>query len=133
MRKVTKTKADTRAILADLLQSIQKTNELVVKFALAVENAAKEKPRPVPAAIPHGFPKEIMNIKEAAEYTGYSVAYIYQLTAQGEMPFCKPMGGKKGKLFFSRSELDIFMRRGKRDAGYERVEKAAAILNGETE
>jgi hypothetical protein len=63
MEKAMKTNGNAQAILIDMLQSIQKTNELVVKFALAMENAAAEKPLSVPAAVPLGIPKEIMNIR----------------------------------------------------------------------
>jgi excisionase family DNA binding protein len=127
-----KTNGNAQAILIDMLQSIQKTNELVVKFALAMENAAAEKPLSVPAAVPLGIPKEIMNIREAAEYCGYSESYMYQLVRERKVPFHKPTGGKKGKTIFKRCELDDFLSRGKHDAGYETAEKAAAILNGET-
>jgi hypothetical protein len=96
MKQAIKTEVDIRTILIDLLQSIQKTNELMVKFALVQKNAAK--------------------------YCGYSESYMYQFASRMEIPVHKPMG-KKGRLFFKRGELEDALSRGKQDIGYELTEK----------
>ncbi|GHT78553.1 hypothetical protein FACS1894130_05330 [Spirochaetia bacterium] len=71
-----------------------------------------------------------LGIKEAAELTGYSRGYIYQLIHWGKIPHHKPTG-LKGKVFFKKSELLDFIYSGKKSADYEVSEAAEAILNGD--
>lgn len=46
---------------------------------------------------------DFLNVHEAAQYLGFSVNYMYKLTAGHLIPFCHPTGRK---LIFRRSELD---------------------------
>lgn len=50
--------------------------------------------------------KEILNINDLSELTGYSKAQIYQFTHKRKIPFYKPLGGK---LFFKRKEITDFL------------------------
>jgi excisionase family DNA binding protein len=77
---------------------------------------------------PAWYFKEALDIKEAAEYTGFSVPGLYDLTYKKKVPFYKPSGKK---IYFKRSELDIFIFRNKCSADYELSERADAILNRE--
>ncbi|WP_375379294.1 helix-turn-helix domain-containing protein [Chryseobacterium luquanense] len=47
-----------------------------------------------------------MSIQDVAEYTGWQVSYLYQLTSKRIIPFYKP---RNGKLFFRRSEINEFL------------------------
>ena len=49
--------------------------------------------------------KEILNVDELAEYTGYSKNYIYQLVFKREIPHSKP----KGRLFFAKEKIDKWL------------------------
>ena len=50
--------------------------------------------------------KEIMTVKDFAEYTGYSVGYVYQLTHRKKVTFSKPFNGK---LFFKKNDVENFI------------------------
>ena len=50
--------------------------------------------------------KPILNIKEASEYTGFAVSYIYKLTSTQEIPHFKPRGKV---IYFRRDELDAWL------------------------
>ena len=50
--------------------------------------------------------KEILNFKEALEYTGFSKSYLYKLTSGQKLPCSKP-GGKL--LYFHRSDIDAYL------------------------
>jgi excisionase family DNA binding protein len=67
-----------------------------------------------------------LGIKEAAEFTGLSVAYIYKLCHLGRMPYYKPLGGR---VFFKGEDLESFIFRGRQSADYELREKADSVLN----
>jgi excisionase family DNA binding protein len=71
--------------------------------------------------------KEVLDVEEAAEYTGLSVGTLYGLTHRKRIPFYKPL---YKKLYFKRSELEAFIFRNKQSADYEIAEQADAILNG---
>jgi excisionase family DNA binding protein len=49
--------------------------------------------------------KPILDIEEAAMYTGYSVRGIYTLTSHKEIPHYK----RNGKLYFKKLELEAWM------------------------
>lgn len=66
---------------------------------------------------------ELLNIKEAAEFLKVSVAAIYTKVSRQEIPFSKP--GKR--LYFNRSELNEWVRLGKRRTITE-LAKTAEIL-----
>jgi excisionase family DNA binding protein len=76
--------------------------------------------------------KEILTIKEAAQYIGVSVGGIHQYIYNNKIPCYKPTG-VRGNVYFRKSELDDFMLRNKKYADYETAMKAEAILNGETQ
>ena len=54
---------------------------------------------------------DLLNHRQAAEYLGYTAAYLYQLTSKRQIPFCK--AGGKGKNIFRRSELDEWIENGR--------------------
>lgn len=66
-------------------------------------------------------------VEQAAEYTGFSTAYIYKLVHLKKIPHYKPEGGK---VLFAPDDLKNFVYRNRQAAGYEIQEQAAAILTG---
>ena len=54
--------------------------------------------------------KETLSIDEAAAFTGLAVSYLYKLTSTQEIPHYKPRGKM---LYFDRSELESWLRKGK--------------------
>ena len=50
--------------------------------------------------------KGIFDVEGLAEYTGFKVSYIYQLTHFNKLPHYKP-GGKK--IFFKKEEIDEWL------------------------
>jgi len=54
--------------------------------------------------------KSMLTMKEACEYTGYSTNTLYSLVKRKQISYSKPEG--KGKLFFTREDLDAYMRSG---------------------
>jgi excisionase family DNA binding protein len=120
--------SNIQELLKTTLLSVQKTNETIVSLVAALGKTSEISAPPAPVIIQQKPHKENMTISDAADYCGYSKSYLYQLIHRGEIPFHKPMGGR---IFFKRKELDDFIARGKRDAGYELQSKAAAVLNGE--
>ena len=56
--------------------------------------------------------KKYLSVREAAEYIGYSVGYIYKLVAINAIPCYAPNGGR---IIFNRVELDEWIKaKGKR-------------------
>ena len=53
---------------------------------------------------------DIIKVKEAAKELGYKVGYVYQLKAQGDIPY---MPTPKGGIRFSRKELRAWMQAGR--------------------
>lgn len=49
--------------------------------------------------------KPVLSITEAAEFTGFSISYLYQLTSQKLIPHYK----KSRKVFFRKSELEEWL------------------------
>ncbi len=47
--------------------------------------------------------KTYLSVREAAQYTGYSIGYIYRLVKDRAIPFHAPNGGR---IIFARVELD---------------------------
>jgi len=47
----------------------------------------------------------MLNYKQAAEYTGFSIDYLRYLKKRGKIPFIQPTG-KNGKVFFETVDLD---------------------------
>lgn len=52
--------------------------------------------------------KDILNVEELVEYTGYSKSYIYKLVHNSRIPYAKPEGGGN-KLFFERKKIDNWL------------------------
>ena len=50
--------------------------------------------------------KEVLNLRDAAEYSGLSKSHIYQLLTRKEIPYSKP-GGKT--VFIRKSDFDKFL------------------------
>jgi excisionase family DNA binding protein len=67
-----------------------------------------------------------LTIQQAAEFTGFSTAYIYKLVHLKKISCYKPEGGK---ILFSPDDLKAFVYRNRQAAGYEVQEQAEAILN----
>lgn len=50
--------------------------------------------------------KEVLTLKEVADYTGLSRSYLYKLTMRQEIPHYKPNGKQ---IYFNRLELDKWL------------------------
>jgi excisionase family DNA binding protein len=50
--------------------------------------------------------KNVLTMKEAAEYAGLSLSHLYKLTSAGKIPHSKPRGKK---IYFSLPELERFL------------------------
>lgn len=50
---------------------------------------------------------------EAAAYLGFKKTHLYNKCARKEIPYYKPSGGKRGKTYFLRSELDKWIASGR--------------------
>ncbi|MCF8401455.1 MAG: helix-turn-helix domain-containing protein [Bacteroidales bacterium] len=50
--------------------------------------------------------KDVLNFEEAAEFTGLSKSYLYQLTHKNLVPCYRPLGKQ---LRFSKAELEKWM------------------------
>lgn len=55
--------------------------------------------------------KTYLSVREAAEYMGYSVGYIYKLIANNALPHYAP---NKGRIMFKINELDEWISNGKK-------------------
>jgi prophage regulatory protein len=69
-----------------------------------------------------------MNVKQAAEFTGYSVTYLYKLIHAGKIPYYKPETTKSSRVFFSRKDLSDFIFRNRIRPDYEIQEEAEKML-----
>ena len=54
--------------------------------------------------------KNVLNINELSDYTGYSKSYIYKLTSRNAIPYFKPSGKS---VFFDRMEIDVWLLKNK--------------------
>lgn len=50
--------------------------------------------------------KEILNVEDLINYTGYKRSYIYKLVFHNILPYSKPNGKT---LFFEKSEIDAWL------------------------
>lgn len=73
------------------------------------------------------FSDKPLTVEQAADFTGYSKAYLYKLTHQKKIPCYKPEGGK---VLFSVDDLRAFCFRNRQQAEYELQDRAEAILTG---
>ncbi|MDV3794391.1 DNA-binding protein [Elizabethkingia anophelis] len=51
--------------------------------------------------------KDILNVEELADYTGFSKSYIYKLVHSSTIPYSKPNGKT---LFFEKSKIDDWLK-----------------------
>jgi excisionase family DNA binding protein len=120
--------SDKAALLAQMAEIMNMTNRLFIALSeftgepsIAPSGATNEtKPAPV---------KEFLSAKEAAEMTGYSEAYMYQLIHARKIPCHRPSGKNRSRIVFYRSELEQFLMNNKQRVAYELDEKAVGILN----
>jgi len=56
--------------------------------------------------------KNVLNIRDLSDYTGYSMSYIYKLTSGGKIPYFKPSGKA---VFFERKEIDSWLLTNKKE------------------
>lgn len=68
--------------------------------------------------------KEVLSLKETAEFLGLKVPTIYSKVSKRDIPVNKQFG----KLYFLRSELMAYIKNGKRSTNYEIDEEAVNIL-----
>ena len=54
--------------------------------------------------------KNVLNIRELSDYTGFSISYIYKLTSRSSIPYFKPNGKT---VFFDRMEIDVWLLKNK--------------------
>ena len=50
--------------------------------------------------------KNVLNMNELADYTGYSKSHLYKLTSRQDIPYFKPSGKS---IFFDRVEIDNWL------------------------
>ena len=68
--------------------------------------------------------KNVLNIKELADYTGYSKSYIYKLTSRQAIPYFKPSGKA---IFFDRVEIDTWLLKNK----HKQVKESGELIGNE--
>ncbi len=51
--------------------------------------------------------KQILTVKEAAQYSGYTVKYLYKLVYQRKIKHYRPLHGRK--LFFKLHDLEEYL------------------------
>ena len=57
--------------------------------------------------------KNILNLREAVKFTGYSKSHLYKLTHYRKIDHYKPNGKN---IFFKKSDLENFLLQGKKEA-----------------
>ena len=68
--------------------------------------------------------KNVLNINELADYTGYSKSYIYKLTSRNAIPYFKPSGKA---IFFDRVEIDTWLLKNK----HRQVKEDGGLIGNE--
>lgn len=69
--------------------------------------------------------KKMLTVDEVVMLTGLSVAYIYKLTHNRQIPFYKPLGKV---LYFDRSEIEEWMRQNRQQTTEETEQEALKRL-----
>lgn len=69
--------------------------------------------------------KNVLDVKDVSALTGYSVKYIYKLTAQNKLPHYFPT---KGRMFFDRAEIEAWMKQNRVGTVEEAEQQAAAYV-----
>lgn len=72
--------------------------------------------------------KDVLTAREAAEYMGVTLQYLYRLTSARLVPHSKPLGKV---LYFSRHELEEWLTANRVPTVEETRTRAAARLNEE--
>jgi prophage regulatory protein len=68
--------------------------------------------------------KNVLNINELSDYTGYSKSYIYKLTSRNAIPYFKPSGKA---VFFDRIEIDTWLLKNK----HKQVKESGELIGNE--
>lgn len=76
--------------------------------------------------------KTPLTVEKAAEYTGFTKSYLYQLIHSGKIPSYKPDTSKQGKVILCKEELNTFLFSHRRASNAELQELAANKINGGT-
>jgi excisionase family DNA binding protein len=69
--------------------------------------------------------KNILNINDLAQYTGWSKSFIYKKTSDGTLKFSKPLGKT---IFFSKEWVDTFLLSKTTSTTKELESKAATFI-----
>ncbi|MBK7388611.1 MAG: helix-turn-helix domain-containing protein [Bacteroidia bacterium] len=69
--------------------------------------------------------EKFMNIKEASEFLNLQVPTLYSKVSNGEIPYNK----RAGRLYFSKAELILWIKEGKRETIAEQVSSAIDNLS----
>lgn len=69
--------------------------------------------------------KEILNIEELSEYTGFSRSYIYKLVHKAQIPYSKTSGKV---LFFERKKIDVWLLQNSHKSSAEIEQEAMEYL-----
>lgn len=70
--------------------------------------------------------EKFLDFEEALSLLPYRRSYLYKLMHERQIPYFKPTGGR---VMFLESDIEDFITRGRKDAGYECGINANAILN----
>ena len=70
--------------------------------------------------------KEILNVEDLINYTGYKRSYIYKLVHNNIIPYSKPNGKT---LFFEKSEIDTWLLQNKSQSISQIEDKANNYVN----
>lgn len=70
--------------------------------------------------------KEILTLVEAAKYLGMSTSTLYKFSHQGILPKTCPNGKR---IYFMRSSLDEFMRKGRKASNKEIEQEAINYIS----
>lgn len=70
--------------------------------------------------------KEILNVEELADYTGFKKSYIYKLVHSNSIAFSKPNGKV---LFFERKKIDEWLLKNNTKSSYEIEEEALRYVS----
>lgn len=69
--------------------------------------------------------KEVLNLNELAQYTGFSKSHIYKLTHQNKIPHYKPNGKC---IFFNLKEINEWLMQNKTSSISEVEQEASEFL-----
>ena len=71
--------------------------------------------------------KAVLNVPEAATYTGLTESYLYKLTSTQQIPHFKPRGKM---IYFNRVELDQWLQQNRVKSNSEIEQTALDHVNG---